>query len=222
MASHVVKILESKFITHNVKRFTVERPAGYQFIPGQATDVSINLPEWMDNLHPFTFTGLPDWDNLEFTIKIYDNPAGMTNQLRKVNAGAELIIHDVFGTIEYKGPGVFIAGGAGVTPFISILRALYEKKKIFGNKLIFSSKTSEDVILEDEFNQMLKNDFIKVFTREKVLGFFDRRIDRNFLIDNVPDFNVHFYVCGPEEFTKSITQHLLELGANADTLVFEQ
>lgn len=42
---HTVKILMTEFVTHDVKRLIVERPAGYDFTPGQATEVSINLPE---------------------------------------------------------------------------------------------------------------------------------------------------------------------------------
>jgi ferredoxin-NADP reductase len=222
MAKHIVKILETRFITHDVKRFVVERPKGYDFMPGQATDVSINHPDWKDNLHPFTFTGLREWENLEFTIKIYHNKKGMTHQLGKMNSGAELILHDVFGAIQYKGRGVFIAGGAGITPFIAILRDLYKRKQIRGNKLIFSNRAEDDVILEEELTQMLKEDFIKVFTRQHVIGFLDRRIDRNFLIENVPDFGVHFYVCGPDAFVKNINELLVELGANPEALVFEQ
>jgi predicted ferric reductase len=44
-------------------------------------------------------------------------------ELGKLKHGDELIIR-VWGAIEYKGEGVFIAGGAGVTPFIAILRQL--------------------------------------------------------------------------------------------------
>jgi predicted ferric reductase len=44
-------------------------------------------------------------------------------KIRKLKHGDELIIRDVWGAIEYKGE-VFIAGGAGVTPFIAILRQL--------------------------------------------------------------------------------------------------
>ena len=85
---HIVKILETQFITHDVKRFVVERPKDYDFIPGQATDVSLNLPEWKDNLHPFTFTGLREWDYLEFMIKIYPERHGITEMLGRTNAGA--------------------------------------------------------------------------------------------------------------------------------------
>src|SRR4051812_7295035 len=112
------------YITHDVKRFTVEKPRGCSFKAGQATDVSINKPEWKDEKHPFTFTSLNSWKELEFTIKIYREHNGMTNQLEKLQVGDELIIGDVWGAITYSGEGVFIAGGAGITPFIAILRQL--------------------------------------------------------------------------------------------------
>jgi ferredoxin-NADP reductase len=66
----------------------------------------------------------------------------------------------------------FIAGGAGITPFISIFRDLFIKKQLEGNKLIYSNKTSEDVIMNEELEGMLKDNFIKLFTREKVMGFY--------------------------------------------------
>src|SRR6185436_10298150 len=105
MSKYIVKILEARFINHDVKRFTVEKPKGYSFIPGQATDVSINEPGWTDQLRPFTFTSLNGWPSLEFTIKIYNDHNGVTERLGKTNAGEELILHDVFGAIQYKEPG---------------------------------------------------------------------------------------------------------------------
>ena len=222
MAEHLVKVLESYFITHDVKRFKVERPEGYDFIPGQATDVSINRPEWENELRPFTFTGMQEWKHLEFTIKIYTHHNGVTNELGKINSGAELILHDVFGAIQYKGPGVFIAGGAGITPFIAILRDLNQRKKLKGVHLIFSNKTSRDVIMENEFKEMLKDNFINVLTREHAIGYLGRRIDRDFLVEKIGDFSQHFYVCGPDDFVKDINKLLLDLGVKSDTLVFEQ
>ena len=135
-------------VTHDVKRFRVEKPEGYSFIPGQATEVSINTPELKDEKRPFTFTCLNREPYLEFTIKIYPSHNGITNELGKLNPGAELIIRDVWGAISYKGKGVFIAGGAGITPFISIFRDLRTKNEISGNTLIFANKTKADIILE--------------------------------------------------------------------------
>ncbi|MES2239329.1 MAG: FAD-binding oxidoreductase [Bacteroidota bacterium] len=221
MDSYVVKVLQAVFITHDVKRFVVEKPEGYHFIPGQATEVSINQEEWKDKLRPFTFTCLEDENHLEFMIKIYTDHNGVTARLGRINAGDELILHDVWGAIQYKKPGVFIAGGAGITPFISIFRDLHRKKELKGNLLIYSNKTSEDVIMDEELQEMLNADFIKVFTRENVTGFIGKRIDRKYLIENIADFGQHFYVCGPTAFVKSISTLLIELGATADEVVFE-
>lgn len=222
MGQHIVKIIEANYITHDVKRFLVEKPKGYTYIPGQATDVSINVAGWEKELRPFTFTSLPEWPMLEFMIKIYDDHKGVTNLLGKTNAGAELILHDVFGTIQYQGPGVFIAAGAGITPFIAILRSLHKKNKMNGNLLINSNKTLEDIILAEELQQMLGEKFINVLTRQGVIGFIERRIDKKLLIDLIHDFSRYFYVCGPEKFVKDITEILLSLGVSADSLVVEK
>ena len=120
----IVTVTEIIPRTHNVKTFRVTKPPGFSFTPGQATDLSINKEGWKDNKHPFTFTCLPSDDYLEFTIKLYDNPQGVTNHLKSIKTGEEFEISEAWGAIEYKGEGVFIAGGAGVTPFISIFRHL--------------------------------------------------------------------------------------------------
>ncbi|MEP7164278.1 MAG: FAD-binding oxidoreductase [Ferruginibacter sp.] len=222
MAAYIVKILESHFINPDVKRFIVEKPGDYHFIPGQATDIAINLPEWNDKLRPFTFISLNESPYLEFAIKIYEEHRAVTRQLGKTNTGAELILHEPFGTIRYRGPGTFIAAGAGVTPFIAIFRDLYNRKMLDGNSLILSNKTAEDIIYPEELHNLLGPHFINTFTRQGVIGFRERRIDHRFLVETIRDFSGNFYVCGPDLFVKEISGYLLSLGASADTLVFEQ
>ena len=55
---------------------------------------------------------------------------------------------------EYKGEGVFIAGGAGITPFLSIFRYLNSKNEINNNILIFANKTKADIIHEEELKSL--------------------------------------------------------------------
>jgi hypothetical protein len=222
MAEYIVKVLEANFVTHDVKRFVVQKPAGYTFIPGQATDVSINLPDWRDKLRPFTFTGLNKWDYLEFMIKIYTESDGVTHMLSRINEGGELILHDVFGAIQYKGPGVFIAGGAGLTPFLAIFRELYKNKQLFGNKLLYSNKSPHDVIMGPELAEMLHENFINIYTRENRIGFQGKRIDRDFLTEHISDFSQFFYLCGPDKFVTDIQALLLDLGVVPESLVIEQ
>jgi ferredoxin-NADP reductase len=221
MAEHIVKILGIEQVTHDVKRFRVEKPGNYSFIPGQATDVSINTPELVKKKRPFTFTCLNTKPYLEFTIKIYPQHQGITNELNKLQEGNELIIRDAWGTIAYKGKGVFIAGGAGVTPFIAILRDLESKNELKGNKLLFANKTQDDIILKDEFKRMLGTDFINILSDEKTDEYEFGFINPALLKQHVTDIKQSFYLCGPPPMMNAVLAHLDNIGVTADLVTTE-
>ncbi len=65
MADYSVKLLAKKPVTHNVNAYTVEKPAGFTYTPGQE--------------RPFTFTSLPTAETLEFTI-IYNQTLPAPNR----------------------------------------------------------------------------------------------------------------------------------------------
>jgi ferredoxin-NADP reductase len=221
MEEHVVKILNIEQVTHDVKRFRIEKPAGYSFLPGQATEVSINTTALRDEKRPFTFTCLKTASYLEFTIKIYTSRNGVTNELGKLKPGDELIIRDVWGAITYKGEGVFIAGGAGITPFISIFRDLQTRNEIMGNKLLFANKTKADIILEKEFRQLLGKNFINILSDEKAEGYYYGMMNEAFLKENITDLNKRFYVCGPPPMMDSVMKLLSGLGVGENSITLE-
>ena len=222
MEEHIVKILNIEKVTHNVKRFQIEKPEGYSFNPGQATDVSINTPALIEEKRPFTFTCLNSENYLEFTIKIYPEHKGITNELGKLKPGSELIIRDVWGDIAYKGEGVFIAGGAGITPFISIFRELKSKDKIAGNMLIFANKTKNDIILESELKHMLRDSFINILSDEKSKGYSHGFITEEFLKTNIPVHYKNYYLCGPPLMMEAVLKQLSNLGVAEDFITMEK
>ena len=122
--AQTIKIISIEHLTHDVLRIVAEKPTGLNFIVGQAVDISLPKQGLEQELRAFTITSLPEDERIEFTIKTYPSHNGVTQQLLSSTKGDELIIHDVFGDISYKGEGVFIAGGAGITPFIAILKQL--------------------------------------------------------------------------------------------------
>lgn len=222
MEEHIVKIIATKEVTHNVRSFRIEKPAGYTFEPGQATEVSINKEKWKEERRPFTFTSLNEWPYLEFTIKMYNDHKGVTNELRTLKAGDELIIRDVWGAIAYKGEGYFIAGGAGITPFIAILRQLKKDNKVGNNQLYFSNKTSADIILHDELNEILGSNAYYIITDEKDKPGGKKYINKDFLTAEIKDFKKPFYICGPDKMISDINNILVGLGANPEAVVFEK
>lgn len=219
---HKVTIKEIVAVARNVGRFVTTKPEGFDFRPGQATEVSIAKDGWSDKKRPFTFTSLPGDPFLEFTIKIYPERDGVTDRLAELEVGEELIIGEAWGAIEYKGPGVFIAGGAGVTPFISILRDLQKRDKVEGNRLLFSNETEEDVILAGEFKKMLGDEALYTVTDDESITYQNGRIDKDFLSEEIQDFDQHFYVCGPPEMVEDVMSHLTDLGADKSRIVHEE
>lgn len=217
----IVRILDIQAVTHDVKCFRFEKPQGFRFEPGQATDVSINMPGWEKELRPFTFTCLNSDPYLEFTIKRYDDHHGVTERLHQLKPGDELIVRDAWGAIEYKGPGYFIAGGAGITPFISIFRHLHATNALADNQLFFSNKTPADVIYRQELEQMLGDKALFLFSRGADAQQ-NTRINEAFLKTHVTGFSRHFYVCGPDPMIAEIAGILERCGASADSVVFEK
>jgi len=218
---HVVKLLMSEFVTHDTKRFIFEKPEGFSVQPGQAALVALNRPELEEDLHPFTPTSLADDGILEFTIKGYPSHHGLTEKLHQFVPGDELLIKGVYGAITHKGPGVFIAGGTGITPFIAILRQLKKENRLEGNSLIFSNKTHADIILERELRHDLGERCTFTLTRESRPGYENRRIDEAYLKEKITDFTREFYVCGPPDFVQGIALMLQNNGARASNVVFD-
>jgi ferredoxin-NADP reductase len=222
MEKHHINVKSVEKATHDVLRIRTEKPDGFQFDPGQATDVTINKTGWKDEKRPFTFTSLPDDDYLEFTIKTYPSHNGVTNELLKLKPNEELIISDPWGTINYKGEGVFIAGGAGVTPFISIFRHLRAQNKTGANKLIFANKTKADIINEKEFNEMLGENFINILSDEKTGNYAHGFITEDFLKQQIEGVDQYFYVCGPPKMMDAIEKQLDNLGVKKESIVKEE
>jgi len=219
--AQAVKIKSIEHLTHDVLKIVAERPSGLTFHPGQAVDVSINKPGWETALRPFTFTSLPEDNHIEFNIKTYPAKKGVTNELLSLKPGNELFIGDVFGDIAYKGEGIFIAGGAGITPFVAILRHLKSKNQLGNNKLIFANKTKGDIIQKELFEKLLGNNFINVLSDETVEGYEHGFITAEIIKKHSTPNHKYFYLCGPPPMMDAVQKHLASLGIPNEQIIKE-
>lgn len=222
MKKQHVKIKSIRNATHDVLQIVTEKPDQITFVPGQATEIFIDKKGWEKEGRPFTFTCLPNVDYLEFNIKTYPSHDGVTNELLDLKAGDHLILNDVFGAIAYKGEGTFIAGGAGVTPFISILRDLDAKKKLGKNKLIFANKTQSDILLEKEFKTMLGKNFINILSDEERQEYAHGQVSEDFIKENCLSLDSYFYLCGPPPMMEALEKQLANLKVDIDHIVKEE
>lgn len=217
----VVKIKSINHLTHDVLKIVAEKPQGITYVPGQAVDISINKPGWEKELRTFTFTSLQDDDHIEFNIKTYPSHNGVTNQLLTLKAGDELILHDVYGDIHYKGEGLFIAGGAGITPFIAIFRHLEKNNKVGNNKLLFANKTKADIILEDKFNQLLGKNFTNVLSDEQLDGYEHGFVNAELIKKCAGSSSSYYYLCGPDPMMNAVEKQLHSIGITDEFIVRE-
>jgi ferredoxin-NADP reductase len=209
-------------LNHNVFQYETDKPPGFEFEPGQATEVAILKDGWKDKKRPFTFTSLRDGDYLMFTIKSYPDHGGVTEKLSHLSVGDRLEIGEAWGTISYKGPGTFIAGGAGLTPFLGILRNLAaDRNNTDANTLYFANKSERDIFCRDELDTMPRLTVHHVLSQEDKPPHLHGRIDKDFLDKNIADFGGRFYVCGPDRMVKDISEAIRALGGDPDSITFE-
>lgn len=219
--SHLVKIKSIEHVTHDVLHLQLEKPSDISYTPGQAVDISINKPDWEKVKSCFTFTSLPEDNDIEFTIKTYPQRDRVTNQLLQAKAGDEVFIYKPFGDIKYKGEGIFLAGGAGVTPFIAIFKMLDKQNKLGDNKLIFGNKKKEDIILNEYFEDLLGDNFINVLSEEDVDGYKKGYITAEIIKEAMDDNSKYFYLCGPPPMMTAMEENLKSLGVAKEQIVRE-
>jgi glycine betaine catabolism B len=222
----VVKILEVKTETTDVKTFYFTKPDHYHFIPGQYTLLKFPGSEIS---RPFTFSSSPIENHLGFTIK---KMGEFTTKLFDAQIGDELILDNPKGEAlnfneEVKEDVVFIAGGSGVTPFMSSIKYAVHKNLPNNILLLFGNRTSKDIINFREFNSFNQPN-IKIIHCLSGEVFDDWKgetgfIDSNLIAKYVDNFtNKLFYVCGPPIMTKLIKQVLIDLNVNEEQIRMEK
>ncbi len=218
---HNLNVKSVDYLTHDVLRIVLEKPGNLEYQPGQAVDFAINKDGWQNEIRPFTFTSLPEDEDIEFTIKTYPAHKGVTNELLNLKKGDRILLDEVFGTILYKGEGMFIAGGAGVTPFIAILKNLEKKNELGNNKLLFANKSKQDIILKEHFEKMLGKNFINVLSDDDLAEYEHGFITADIIKKYSDSTTKYYYICGPEPMMDAMEKNLESLGVDKEAIVKE-
>lgn len=217
------EILAMEPLTRDVHRFRMTRPQGFDYKPGDATELALDRDGWREETRPFTMTSLPAQDTLEFTIKRYPDHDGVTCRLHELLVGETVCIGEPFETFRYKGSGVFIAGGAGLTPFLALLRDLKTRRALAGNTLVFANKTEQDIICREELDKMPGLKVVHVLSEESKSGMHHGFVDEN-LLNGVTggELDQEFYVCGPPPMMEAVKGHLEKMGVRPEAVSLDE
>lgn len=210
--TYTVKLLKKEKLTHDVVGLILERPIGYAFTPGQYIDFTMDQPGKPSEEAPLSFTGLNSDPELHLALKTHLEKQDITAHIKRLEEGAMVHISEPKDEVYYRGPGVFIAGGTGITPFMAIFRQLEKDGKLDGNMLLYANKRGEDICFEGELYKMFGTDFISILSLEDRPRNAAGEIDPGFVQKHVKDLDQPFYVCGPEPFVNDVADVLKEVG----------
>jgi ferredoxin-NADP reductase len=206
MNLRVVEILPE---TATAKTFCFERVDGLlpPFRAGQYVNVMVNLDE-VRTSRPYSISSAPMAERLELTVR--DKPGGFVAPY----LFNELKVGDV---LETTGPAghfyheplidgkdlVFLAGGSGITPFMSMIRDTVQRRPPLRIKLLYGSRMPEDVIFKAELEKLAASHSNFTFSLviseppegyEGLKGFLDSKLIARLVGDTK---GKTFYVCGP-------------------------
>ncbi len=200
-----------------VLRF-IEEP--FEFRAGQFAMISIPGNE---TKRAYSIASSPQ-EEFEFCIKMVGGK--LTSLLNKLKKGDQIIIEGPCGRYSYNNEDnyLFVAGGTGIVPIISILRYIH-KRKIKGNfVLIYSNKSIENTIYMKELKKLEKeNESIRIvftFTKEtnENRGYEKGRVNKEMLKRYLKGIE-NAFLCGPTIMVQNLKEQLKEL--NIKNVVFE-
>ncbi len=212
---------------------TIEKAGGFPFAfkPGQFA--WINTSGHAGNLseHPFSIASTPqDLPRLSFVIR---NLGDYSSALGEVEIGQDVYLDGPYGDFTLDtAPSqdiVLIAGGAGIGPILSLLRQLRAEGHTGSVRLIYGSRTADDVVAREEIAKAGAEmaDFKATLVLEHApdesteQGLIDRMLLSRTLGAGQLD-SAGFYVCGPPLMIRLVTRTLRGLGVAKTRLRFEQ
>lgn len=199
------------------------------FLPGQFCYLRLHTSETGGEEHPFTLSSSPTTTTIAMTIK---NLGNYTAKLAHLKTGTPVSIDGPYGIFTPAADGrkkVFIAGGIGITPFMSILSTWYKEENIPDTTLIWSVRTEEDLIDLQHFEKMHTTcpwfTFIPALTKSQNRNYRQGRINRDLLSEIFTDSDISptdVFICGPAPMVRITNRYCRSCGVPRRNIHFER
>ena len=169
-------------------------------------------------------------NEIEFAIKIYDDGL-FTSQLNKKRIGDHLYLNGPLGDFYFNKSSnpnvVFISGGSGISTNRSIYKYIIENNLPYNIKLVYSVKSVNDIIFHSEisyFSDTFNNFNFFISVTQNAIGWNGHygRIDKEVLLDEIPNLKSNFYIVGTKNFVNNVKTILTELGVRKRLIHFEK
>jgi predicted ferric reductase len=226
-AKPVWRVVETIPENHDVTSVVIEAPEGTppSHRPGQFASIRVMTDGGWSEPHPFTISCDAHDNRLRFTIKSIGD---FTSSIRDWKPGTPVQCSGPMGAfckdIASQENIVMIAGGVGITPFLSVLRTFRTDGAANAILLFWSNKTVEDAFARSELEDLTRHLNLRVmllFTRCEELPeappggrvfFRAGRLDKAMLEEFGVSPTASFYVCGPPAMQEAVVGMLQSCG----------
>jgi ferredoxin-NADP reductase len=211
--------------TKQTKSFTFALPKWMVHRPGQHYDVRLTAPDGYQTERSYSIASPPERvGELELTVeRIADGE--VSPYLHDVLApGDQLEVRGPIGgyfvwEVALGGPLLLVGGGSGVVPLMAMLRHRAAQHATLPARLLYSSRSVDDVIYRDELDGLARSDpafeVFYTFTRQPPAGWtgYRRRIDDAMLSEVIKPFDkrARVYVCGPTLLVEAVANALVQM-----------
>lgn len=226
------KLLARRQVAEETLAFEFEKPAGFRFAAGQALEVRLIEPKETDaegDGRSFSIASAPSAERLEIATRMRDT--AFKRSLKTMPLDSPVELDGPFGSLTlHKAaakPAVFVAGGIGITPFMSMLRQAAVERATRSFFLLTSNRRPEDAPFHAELERLAgelsRCRFVAVMTQA------DRstrpwsgprgKITPGLIAETVPDLkSAVCYAAGPPAMVAAMRLALIKAGADEDSI----
>ena len=232
MAVFETEFVRGENIAEGTMAFHLLKPSGFQFKAGQSMNVTLIDPPATDgkgNARTFSIVSAPSEDALTIATRMRDT--AFKRVLRALPAGAKLRLRGPAGKFTLDDgdarPAVFLAGGIGITPFVSMLRQAAHDGLARKLYLLYSNRRPEDAAFLGELQQLQTRNpnyrFVGTMTgmensREPWSGE-TGAIGKDMLARTIDDISAPvYYVAGPPAMVDAMQNMLVGCGVAAEKI----
>lgn len=217
-------LIEKREIAKDTYEFVFKSPVTLPFLAGQYLEWT--LPHKKVDLRGvrryFTISSSPTEDYLRIGVKFNSPSSSFKNALAEMKPGDKILGGNIYGDFVLKQAGekiVFIAGGIGITPFVSIITYLLDTKTSEDIYLLYSCKFMQDISYKELFAKAqsfgVKTICIITDENESVpdsTNFIHGRLNPEIISKHIPDYkNRLFYISGPNKMVEGYKKLLIDL-----------
>lgn len=218
------------------KSFILALPKWMAHRPGQHYDVRLSAPDGYRTERSYSIASEPERVGLiELTVERIADGEVSPYMHDVLMVGDQLELRGPVGgyfvwDVALGGPLMLVGGGSGVVPLMAMLRHRAAQKSTIPTRLLYSSRTPDDVIYKDELDRLARDDraldVTYTFTRQAPAGWtgYHRRIDATMLRDISAPLGTTLltYVCGPTLLVEAVANALVQMGFPAQRIRTER